>query len=197
MAQYYPRIVNPYMPQGTPDLTNAPSPYYAPGELGCTFNDQDKGGSYLRVQLDSGATSATSVGAVVAGQLAYWKSTATSTVTNDKNQCDLGPTAAPNRIAGIFQLAVSTSPNINGTDGQPKLYMCDLVIQKNGYPVQASGTIVAGGLASGDTTANTARAISQASIGAAYPPTAVIGTWASATVTNNTAPMNINIGFID
>ena len=74
MAQVYPSIANPYMPNGTADKTNSPSPAYAPGEIGCTFTDQNTGGKYLRVYLDSGATSATPVGAPVQGQVAYWKS---------------------------------------------------------------------------------------------------------------------------
>ena len=51
MAQYYRRIVNPYMPQGSPTLTTAPTPLDAPGEVGCTFNDPD-GATYLRALVD-------------------------------------------------------------------------------------------------------------------------------------------------
>ena len=88
--QIYRRILAPYMPNGTPDKTNAPSPYYAPGELGCSFVDQNTGCTYLRAQLDSGATSSTGIGAVVANQLAYWKDESQFIVTNDKVQCDCG-----------------------------------------------------------------------------------------------------------
>jgi hypothetical protein len=84
------------MPQGTPDKTNAPSPYYAPGELGCAFSDENTGGEYLRVQLDS---SATVLGAVVAGQLAFWKDRDNAIVTNGKELCDLGSSGAINGVA--------------------------------------------------------------------------------------------------
>lgn len=195
MAQVYPRIANPYMPQGTPDKTNAVSPFFAPGELGCAFNDQNTGGSYLRVQLDSGATASTAVGAVAAGQLAYWKDQANAIVTNDKNQCDVGPSGAINRVAGIFQLAVSATPGVNGTDGLPAMYMCDLVIQKRAYPV-AANTALIGAYATADTTANTARVIYNTGVTTA-PPSQAIGVFASSTITNGTAPVDVNIGFVD
>ncbi len=196
MAQVYPRIANPWMPQGTPAQTNSPTPYYAPGEIGSAFNDQNSGGSYLRVKLDSGATASTSVGAVAAGQLAYWKDQAAGIVTNDKNQCDVGPSGAVNRVAGIFQLAVTAAPGVNGTDGQPLQYVCDLVIQKRAYPIQATGTLVAGAVVLADTTANTARGIAPAAVNTA-PVTQVLGTWTSTTITSNLSPANINIGFVD
>ena len=197
MAQVYPRIANPWMPQGTPDKTNSPTPFYAPGEIGCAFNDQSSGGSYLRVKLDSGATSATSVGAVAAGQLAFWKDQAAGIVTNDKNQCDVGPSGAINRVAGIFQLAVTATPGVNGTDGNPLQYVCDLVIQKRGYNVAATGTILVGTAMIADTTANTARAISQATVTTA-PVSQVIGIAASSVLSaGNLTPVDVNIGFVD
>lgn len=200
MAQVYRRIANPYMPQGTPDLTNAPSPYYAPGELGCAFNDENTGGSYLRVQLDSGANSSTPVGAVAAYQLAFWKDQPNSIVTNDKRQCDVGPSGAINRIAGIFQLAVSTAAGTNGDDGQPKMYMCDLVIRKLAYPVAATGTILKGTAAIADTTANVARAISQAAVTTA-PVSQVIGILSTSVLGSpgpaNTAPVDVVLGFAE
>jgi hypothetical protein len=199
MAQVYPRITNPFMPQGTPDKTNSPTPFYAPGEIGCAFNDQNLGGSYLRVLLDSGATSATSVGAVAAYQVAYWKDQKNAIVTNDKNQCDVGPTGAINRVAGIFQLAVSTAPGVTGTDGNPTQYVCDLVIQKRAYPVLANSALV-GAFATVDTTANTARVVYTTGVNTA-PVSQAIGTFASSTIgtpgPTGTAPVNVNIGFVD
>lgn len=195
MAQIYQRIANPYMPNGTPDKTNAPSPYYAPGELGCAFTDQNDTGSYLRVQLDSGATASTPVGAVVAGQVAYWKNRSTATVTNDKRFCDVGASGAINRVAGFFQLAVSTAPGVNGSDGNPLLYMTDLVIQKRGFVAQATGTIVAGGQMLVDTTANTARLICPAAVNTA-PVSQVVGISTTAVLSgSNTTPVDVNIGF--
>lgn len=195
MAQVYQRIANPYMPNGTPDKTNSPSPYYAPGELGCAFNDQNDTGSYLRVQLDSGATSATPVGAVVAGQVAYWKDRSRSLVTNDKRFCDVGVSGAVNRVAGFFQLAVSTAPGVNGSDGNPQLYMTDLIIQKRGFVAQATGAIVAGGQMLVDTTANTARLICPATVTTA-PLSQVVGVATTAVLSGaNTTPVDVNIGF--
>lgn len=197
MAQVYPRIANPFQPNGTPDLTNSPSPYQYPGELGCSFNDQNTGGSYLRAQLDSGATSATAVGAVAADQLAFWKDQSQAIVTNDKNQCDVGPLGAVNRVAGIFQLAVSTAPNVKDASGNPTMYMCDLVIQKRAYPVAATGTILQGTAFIADTTANTARGISQATVTTAAV-SQVLGICASSVLSaGNTTLVDVNIGFTD
>jgi hypothetical protein len=185
------------MPQGTPDKTNAPTPAYANGEIGCAFNDQTTGGSYLRVRLDSGATSATAVGAVAAGQLAFWKDQANALVTNDKNQCDVGPSGAINRVAGIFQLAVSTAPGVNDATGNPVTYYTDLVIQKRAYPVAATGTILQGTAFIADTTASVARGISQATVTTA-PVSQVIGICASSVLSaGNTTPVDVNIGFVD
>lgn len=198
MAQVYPRIQNPFMGTwGTPLATNAPTPFYAPGEIGCSFNDQDAGGSFLRVKLDSGATASTGVGVVAAGQLAFWKDQANSIVTNDKAQCDVGPSGAVNRVAGIFATAVTASPNVNGTDGQPLQYVCDLVIQKRAFPVAATGTILIGTYAIADTTGSTARAISQSTVTTA-PVSQTIGVCASSVLSaGNTTPVNVNIGFVD
>lgn len=199
MAQYYPRIVNPYMPNGTPDLTNAQSPAYAPGEIGCSFNDQNSGGSYLRVYLDSGATSATPVGAVAKGQLAFWKNQGSAIVTNDQRMCDVGPAGACNRVAGVFQLAVTTAPGVNGTDGNPLQYYCDLVIQKSaaggGYML-AAGSPLAGQYAVANQTSSNASANATA-INTA-PPTQPLGIWGSATAISGAIyPCDVNIGFVD
>lgn len=194
--QVYRRISNPYMPQGTPDKTNAPSPYYAPGELGCAFNDENTGGSYLRVQLDS---SATVLGAVVAGQLAYWKDQPNAIVTNGKELCDAGSAGAINRVAGIFQLAVTQAPGVNGDDGQPKMYMCDLVIRKLAYPVQAAAALI-GAQATADTTASTARVTYTTGVNTA-PVSQVIGVFSSSTIGSpgpaNTAPVDVFLGFAE
>lgn len=196
MAQVFPRIPNPFMPQGTPDKTNAPTPVYDPGEVGCSFNDQNIGGAYLRVLLDSGATSATPTGAVAQGQLAFWKNQSQSLVTNDQRMCDVGPAGAANRVAGIFQLAVTAAPGVNGTNGQPLQYMCDLIIQRGSAPVLCSSTPVAGQTASANTSAGTANAIATA-VGTASP-TQQIGVWASATaISGSLFPCDVNIGFVD
>ncbi len=188
------------MPQGTPAQTNYPSPFFAPGEIGAAFNDQSSGGSYLRVKLDSGATAASAVGVVAAGQLAFWKDQAAGIVTNDKNQCDVGPSGAVNRVAGIFQLAVTAAPGVNGTDGQPLQYVCDLVIQKRAFPVAATGTIVAGAVMIADTTASVSRGICVATVTTA-PISQVIGVCTSTVLGSpgpaNTTPVNVNIGFLD
>lgn len=199
MPQVYPRIANPYMPQGSADKTNSPTPFYAPGEIGCAFNDQNGGGSYLRVKLDSGATAATGIGVVQPYQLAYWKDQTNNIVTNDKNQCDAGPAGAINRVAGIFQLAVTAAPGVNDEQGNPVQYVTDLVIQKKNYPVLANSALV-GAFATADTTANTARVLFTTGVNTA-PVSQPIGVFASTVIGTpgpaGTAPVNVNIGFVD
>ncbi len=99
-----------YIPTGNPDTINY-TPNYAPGELGTPFVAGQKG--YQLVQLDSGATAATSVGVVAANQAAYWKDKSAYLVTNDAKQA-LGGAATNsfvNEIAGVFRSAV-TAGNI-------------------------------------------------------------------------------------
>lgn len=196
--QVYRRIANPFMPNGTPESTNSPSPFYAPGELGCAFNDQNTGRSYLRVQLDSGASSATTVGAVAAGQLAFWKDQTRSIVTNDKNFSDGGPSGAINRIAGIFTTAVTAAPGVNGTDGKPVMYMCDLIIR--GYQVQVktkANSALVGGQATADTAANTAQVLYTTGVNTA-PVSQIIGVFANGTVdASGYALVDVAVGFAE
>jgi len=188
------------MYNGTPDKTNTPSPYLAPGELGCSFSDQNTGGVYVRVQVDSGATSTSGIGhSPLAGELAYWKNAApgVAIVTNDKFQCDLGATAAPNRIAGVFQLAPTVTPGVNGPDGNPQMYMTDLVIQKRNTPVLCSSTPTAGEFLTGNTAANTANTVANA-VGTAAPTTLVgVATGVANTGTANSFFCDVNVGFQD
>lgn len=195
MAQVYRRISNPFMPNGTPNLTNAATPVYAPGELGCAFSDQNTGNEYLRVLLDSGATSATPVGAVVTGQLAFWKDQPNSIVTNDKRFCDAGPTGAINRVAGIFPLAVTGGGGVNGTDGTPLRYMCDLVIRAASQNVYVSSALI-GAQMTCDTAANTAQGLYTTGVNTA-PVSQVLGVFNSSTITSNLAPVNVSIAFAE
>ena len=201
MAQVYPRIANPFMPQGLPTLTNAPTPLYAPGEVGCAFNDQNTGYSFLRVYLDSGATAATPIGAVQQGQLAFWKNRSQALVTNDPRMCDVGPTGYINRVAGVFALAVSATPGVNGTDGNPVQYACDLIIQGKAVNVQAT-TALSGAQATVDTTSATNRVLYTTGVNTA-PVSQVVGTYTSSTITaesallNGFASVDVNVGFVD
>lgn len=194
MATIYQRIANPYMPQGTPAQTNAPTPFYAPGEIGLAFNDQSTGRGYVRVKLDSGATSATPVGAVAAGQLAFWKDRVAGIVTNDKRVADCpGATPAINRVAGIFQLAVTTAPGINGSDGNPLQYVCDLVIQGVNVSVASDGNGAAGDFAIADATASVSR-VGRTAAGTA-PVSQTIGVIRGAAA-NSLINVDVSLGFI-
>lgn len=183
--QVFQRIANPYMPQGKATLTNAPdtstNPFYAPGEIGCAFYDPMTGYTHARMKLDSGATSATGVGAVVAGQLAFWKDRAANIVTNDKRFASTGPSGAINQVAGIFPLAVTAG------------YVCDLIISGKDVSVYSDGTALTGAQATADTTADTARVVYTTGVNTA-PVSQVVGTMKSSTVTNNLVPVDVNLG---
>ena len=140
----YNRIANPYIYIGGEGKTNVQT-LYAPGELGAAFNGVN-GVGYLRVQLDSGATSATPVGAVAAGQLAFWKDRVNAIVTNDKRFCDAGPTNAVDRVAGVFTVAPTAG------------YYTDIAISGSNISVATDASTYAFGLKLvADPTANTAR----------------------------------------
>lgn len=191
--QVYQRIANPYMPQGTANATNSPTPFYAPGEIGCAFYDPNTARAHARVKLDSGATSATPIGAVAAGQLAFWKDRVNNIVTNDKRFCQDGAAGAINAVAGVFPVAVTGGGGVNGADGQPLYYVCDIVIQAKGMNVASDGTALIGAQATADTTASTARVTYTTGVNTA-PVSQVIGVMTSSSVTNNLVPVDVNLG---
>ena len=195
--QVYAKIANPYMPTGTSAKTNAPTPFYAPGEIGCAFYDPMTGFTNVRVRLDSGATASTPVGVVQAGQLAFWKDRANNLVTNDQRMCDAAATTNGfvNRVAGVFQTGVSTAPGTNDSTGQPVTYVCDLVILGQSVSVWTkANSATIGDLAVCDTTAATAQVAALATATTA-PTSTVIGVFRSSTITSNLAPVDVEVGF--
>lgn len=124
------RILSPYLVTGNPDTINV-TDQYAPGQLGGSFDLNDK--TYEVVQLDSGATSATPTGVVAANQVAFWKSKTNRLVTNDARVAIGGQTASGwrNQVAGIFRNAVT-----------PGNYTCILTNGHN-VPVKAATTTAA------------------------------------------------------
>lgn len=190
--QVYRRIQNPYMPQGEADLTNAPSfyphvsmsltPFYARGEIGCRFSEQSSGHEYHRVILDSGATSATPVGAVAANQLAFWKSRQDYLVTNDKRLAEHAATVNGfvQDVAGIFRVA--------GTPG----YVVDILTGGLNIPVASDGNGSPGFHAIVDTTAGTANITASASATTA-PLSKVVGVIHTAPA-NGVARVDVHVG---
>ena len=204
MAQVYDRISNPFTYAGLGGQTNAPSPAYAPGEMGCAFSDQNTGNTYLRVYLDSGATSAAGAGAVVAGQLAYWKNRSLNLVTNDFNFNDTGtPASAVDRVAGIFQTAVKTAPGTNDAYGNPVQYICDLLIAGKAVPVRAvqGATAIPGAAVIADGSNQSTGGVKSVASVTTAPTQQVLGTCLSNTVTGlatgpGTLLVDVSIGFI-
>ncbi len=107
------RQISPYIGTGNPDtyteaVSTTPGTFspYAGGDLGTAYDYNDK--TYQKVRLDSGATSATSTGAVAANQLAFWKDRANYIVTNDSRFALFAGVANSfrNNVAGLFRSAV-------------------------------------------------------------------------------------------
>lgn len=103
-----------WLPTGNPDTTNiTPTDFNSmggqPGGLGLRFEAGNPARTYQRVQLDSGATLSTPVGAVAANQVAYWKNKASYIVTNDSRLAMGGASSTAYRqsVAGIFRLAAT------------------------------------------------------------------------------------------
>lgn len=95
-----------YVYTGNPATVNTTT-LYKPGELGSRLVADGK--EWQLVQLDSGATAATSVGVVAATQVAFWKQKSIYLVTNDLVQsgASTGGTADRNLVAGVFPAAIT------------------------------------------------------------------------------------------
>ena len=80
------------------------------GELGQALGTVT-GKYYQLIQLDSGATSATGTGLVVAGDLAFWKDKTSYLVTNDIAQAQAAESSSQNSkrnmVAGVFTAALT------------------------------------------------------------------------------------------
>lgn len=103
-----------WLPTGNPDTTHiSPTDWNSvggqSGGLGLKHETYNAQRTYQRVELDSGATSATPTGAVAANQAAFWKDRATYKVTNDRRFAEYGSStqAYQNNVAGIFRYAAT------------------------------------------------------------------------------------------
>jgi len=123
-----------------------PAAYYAPGDLGTTFEYQDK--AYTVVILDSGAVAANAVGAPAANMLLFWKSKANRIVTNDYRQ-SVTPTAPNVSAAGILRV----TPGTLGSGGN----VIAMLIRGFGIPVKAGTTAI--GTIMANTSASTASVV--------------------------------------
>lgn len=175
-----------WLPTGNPDTTNISSTDFnamggQPASLGQKFDYNDR--EYQRVQLDSGAVAANTVGVVAANQLAYWKDKDSYLVTNDKRVAlggSLGTNAFNNFIAGVFRNATTAG---NFTD----------ILQKgDAVSMGTTGSIAAGQIMIGDVTASTAVAASIA-VGTA-PTYQRLGVARGAAVANVTS-VDVEIDF--
>tara|TARA_R110000868_G_scaffold49941_4_gene160282 strand:- start:1250 stop:1795 length:546 start_codon:yes stop_codon:yes gene_type:complete len=123
-----------------------PAQWYAPGDVGVTFEYQDK--AYTVAILDSGATSANPVGAPAVNNVLFWKNKANRIVTNDFRQ-SITPTVPGASVAGILRV----TPSSAGAGGN----VIAMLIRGFGIPVTASTTAI--GPAMVDTTASTCRVV--------------------------------------
>jgi hypothetical protein len=143
---------------------------YAPGDLGVTFEYQDK--AYTVVVLDSGATSANPVGAPAKNNVLFWKDKANRIVTNDFRQC-ITPTVPGASQAGVLRI----TPGTLGTGGN---MICMLI---RGYAIPVTSGTSAIGPVMVDTTASTARVVT--AVGTAVQFGSAIAANAGGNVTMN------------
>ena len=108
-----------------------PAQWYAPGDVGVTFEYQDK--AYTVAILDSGATSANPVGAPAVNNVLFWKNKANRIVTNDFRQ-SITPTVPGASVAGILRV----TPSSAGAGGN----VIAMLIRGFGIPVTASTTAI-------------------------------------------------------
>lgn len=188
MPANYP-IESVYLQTGLFQTENNPT-LFKPGELGARTMD-GAGHEWQRVQLDSGATAATPIGAVTAGQLAYWKDSANYIVTNDFRVAKGGQTANSgfrNFVAGEFVNV--KSDNATAFTLTPGNFIC---VQKGGPTIVnlallSSATPAAGDLLVSDTTAATAQVTS---VNAGTAATCQIVGVATGAKSSNTVPADL------
>jgi len=164
---------------------------YKPGELGSQI--QTPGGkAYQLIQVDSGATSAVTAGAPVAGSLAFWKDKSKYLVTTDKVQAIGGGTSATsiqrNFVAGVFcsltSGAAGTASITPGNYGVIQQRGAHVGVYTAGNTVTIGQTIVAADVAGANGVA----------VAVATPPTNVpvgIATATNGSVTTSYTPATL------
>jgi hypothetical protein len=156
---------------------------YKPGELGKHIELGNK--AYQLVQVDSGATAATSAGLPVCGHVAFWKDRANHIVTNDKAQCE---TTESSSFAGVF---CSLTEGASGTASITPGYYG--VIQQRGTHVgvlNTSGSAIKGDYLCATVKATSATATTTKITPGTAPSSTVVGvaTASTSAVTTNYTP---------
>jgi hypothetical protein len=158
-----------WLPTGNPDTTNIDPQSFGiatltptgsqvgmggqPGSLGIRFEAGWANRAYQRVQLDSGATAATTVGVVLVNQVAYWKDKLHYIVTNDVVQANaysaqaLTNSGFRNFIAGIFRSSALTPG-----------YFIDVLQRGVQIPVKTTGAPAIGDVLVSDVSTTAAQA---------------------------------------
>lgn len=164
-----------YIPTGDPDTMNESS-LYAPGELGQTFDYNDR--TYQIVKLDSGAiTNADTTGtAPAANDVLFWKNKSNYLVTNDYRQSFTtgggGTSPEANAIAGILRIAA--------TRGN---YIAMLVRGRNIAVADQGGSCGKGEIACADIQSNRASVLGiAAGTAATHKPVGIVRTATAASV---------------
>lgn len=117
---------------------------YKPGEVG-TRIVTTSGKEYQFVQLDSGATSSTTAGAVAVGQIAYWRDKANYKVTNNAVDAIAGTGGTQNNfrneVAGVFVVAATAGYYcVVQQKGRNTAVVCDSASYEAGDALVASTT---------------------------------------------------------
>lgn len=168
---------------------------YKPAELGMRVADTS-GHEWQSVQLDSGATAATGVGAVAAGQVAYWKAGpagpgAGYIVTNDWRVALGGQSTNSgfrNFVAGVFE----PTSGVTYTAGN-YIWVQTKGATATNLALLSSATPGVGDTLVSDTTASTAQVTS---VNAGTAPTCSILGVATGAKSSNTVPADLNVPYI-
>lgn len=161
-----------YITTGDPDTMNDAS-LYAPGELGQTFDYNDR--TYQIVQVDSGCVAANGVGVPAANDVLWWKDKSNYLVTNDWRQAFTagggGTAPSNNAVAGVLRNAATAG------------YYIAMLVRGRNIPVADDGSCGKGEIAIASATASQAQASGiAAGTAPTHKPLGIVRTSSSANV---------------
>lgn len=147
---------------------------------------------YQLCQIDSGATSATPTGAIAQGQLMYWKNRLTYTVTNDVRFSDMYNGTARNGVQSVAGVLVTPTANsvasLNAVPGDFVFLQtkgrCTVILSAQASPGLGDFAV--------PNNSATVPQISNSAVGTA-PGDTLVGRYASATVTNSVATVDLQL----
>lgn len=164
---------------------------FHPGEAGirAVLSELGPGNKeYQLCQIDSGAVAATPTGAIAQGQLMYWKNRSLFQVTNDVRFSDMFNGTARNGVQAVAGVLVTPTTAGNAIAGD-WVYLqtkgrCNVILSAQASPGLGDFAI--------PNNSSTVPQISNSAVGTA-PGDTLVGRYASATVTNSVAQVDLQL----